>query len=81
MITRKDVEVFMVFLSACLASGLRDTSEIDECFSWAIGEDWISVPMSSWKERAKRRGIHLPADVTLEDFVFGVVDLWRRRGN
>ena len=80
MVTRKDALAFAVFVATCLACGLNDTKEVDECFSWAIGEDWERIPVSEWRKRAVRRGIHASPDVTFEEFVRKVIEEWKRRG-
>ena len=78
----KDKLVFSVFILMCLAAGLRTTKEIDECFSWAIGEDWEHIPMKEWRERAMRRiGLSLSKDTTFERAIEAIINKWKEQQN
>lgn len=75
---RRDQLTFSVFILMCLAGGLKTTQDIDECFSWAIGEDWDAIPMSQWRRRVQQRiGLDLPQDATFERTIYTIIEKWR----
>jgi len=76
---RWDQLTFSVFVLMCLAGGLKTTQSINECFSWAIGEDWDAIPMSQWRERARQRiGLDLSQDATFEKVIFTIIEKWKK---
>ena len=72
---------FAVFVLMCLAGGLKTTKEIDECFTWAIGEDWDQIPMSQWRKRVRRIGLELPRDISFEETIHTIIEKWKEMKN
>jgi len=78
--SRQEQIAFALFIMMAIAEGLSSTEEIDDCFRWAIGDDWEELPISQWRSRVEKRvGLRFSPDATYEEVVTQIMREYKRR--
>ena len=68
---------YIILVLRGITAGLEDLKEINDCFCWALGPDWESIPISDWPKRVQKIGLDWPKDMSFEGMVDSIIEKWK----